>query len=102
MVILCLFIVRTIEVSFLEKRTKKKISISQLHCEEVDSLIKELFQYKNIKIISKRIVFEKSVNGQNEIKRNYILSLPKYKELSDLVETISSVEGVLKVNILEG
>jgi len=102
MVILCLFLVRTIEVSFLEKRTKKKISISQLHCEEVDSLIKELFQYKNIKIISKRIVFEKSVNGQNEIKRNYILSLPKYKELSDLVETISSVEGVLKVNILEG
>ena len=74
MVIFCLFIVRTIEVSFLEKRTKRKISINQLHCAEVDSLIKELFSYKNIKIISKRIIFEKNINGRNEIQRNYILS----------------------------
>ncbi len=101
-VLFCLFVVRTIEVSFLERRTKKKISISQLHCEEVDFLIKELFQYKNIKIISKRIVFEKSINGQSEIKRNYILSLPKYKQLSELIETISNVEGVLKVKIIDG
>jgi len=101
-VIFSLFLVRTIEVSFLEKRMKKKISINQLHCEEVDILIRELFQYKNIKIISKRIVSEKLINGRNEIRRNYILSLPKYKELSELTETLSGVKGVLKVSVLEG
>ena len=101
-VILCLFLVRTIEVSFLEKRTKRKISVSQLHCKEVDTLIKELFKYKNIKVISKRIIYEKNIGGRNEIKRNYILSLPKYKEIDEFKETLSGVKGVLKVVIKDG
>ncbi|TDT68013.1 putative Mg2+ transporter-C (MgtC) family protein [Hypnocyclicus thermotrophus] len=91
-------LLKRIEVRHIEKRIPKKIIIEYKLNKDIEKNIKNFLEIKRIKIYDKKYIRE-SYNG-DITKRitEFSLMMPKFIDIENLINELSKVEGILKIN----
>ncbi|MEI6856021.1 MgtC/SapB family protein [Psychrilyobacter sp.] len=96
--LIVLIFIKKIEVSTLDRRIIKKISIEYY---ENDTLLEELknaFLTRSIKVSSTTIIQREILDNEILIKKQYILNIPKYINIKHLIRELRTYKYIKTIN----
>ena len=100
MVIVSLFIMKRIQLSLLERRKIRKVTILFNKNSNIENFLDNIFKKKNIKIANIKYIDERITEESSKSKIVYTLLVPKHIKSQDLINEISRETSIKKISIM--
>lgn len=100
MVTISLFFMKRMQLSIMERRKIRKLTILFDKETDVENYLMKIFKEKNIKTANVKYVNERITEDSSKIKITYTLLVPKHIKSQDLMKEISLEPSVKKISIM--
>lgn len=97
MILLLSYLIKQIEIVFIDKRKIKKIILEYEQCADLEGIIKDITKEKEIKILMDKKISEVDDGEHIVIKKIIHFSLPRYVSSKYFFNIIKKFEGVMEL-----
>jgi putative Mg2+ transporter-C (MgtC) family protein len=96
--LIVLIVIKKVEIFTLDRRKMEKILIEYTENDKNSKELKAIFSEKSIKIFSATTIHRKILNDEICIKKQYVLSVPKYINIKHVIKELQTCKYITLIN----